>query len=208
MHSETSRPDSVTRLDRRGFCKLTAGFMLPGSVTTALAQSTRPPVFRTKQAQYTEFSPRPDVSGTVLTRADGRMTTIGAYRGKAILLPLWASWCPPCRRELPVFEQLQALARRERFSVLPLALDTNPATAVSFIQKLGLARLLTFVDPEGTVASGPQSLRQAPFAIYGMPMAYIIDRQGRNAGYLVGEAQWDSGPALDLLRYYGQSDTA
>jgi thiol-disulfide isomerase/thioredoxin len=208
MQRKTSRPDSISRLDRRRFCKLAASLVLPASAPAALGQSRQPPPFRTTQSQYTEFSPRPDVSGTVLVRADGRTTTIGAYRGKAILLPLWASWCPPCRRELPVFERLQALARRERFSVLPLALDTNPATAVSFVQKLGLARLVTFVDPEGAVASGPQSRRQAPFAIYGMPMAYIIDRQGRNAGYLVGEAPWDSGSALDLLRYYGQSDMA
>lgn len=208
MQSKPHGPETGAGLDRRQMCGLAAGLVLPLAAPAALSQSRRPPPFRTTQAQFTELSPRPDVSETVLTRADGRAVTIRAYRGKALLLPFWASWCPPCRRELPIFERLQALARRERFSVLPLALDSNPATALGFIQKLGLARLDTFVDPEGTVASGPQSLRQAPFAIYGMPMAYIIDRQGRNAGYLVGEAPWDSGPALDLLRHYGQSDNA
>lgn len=208
MQCKPHGPGTGPMLDRRRICGLAAGLVLPLCAPVAFGQSRRPPAFRTAQAQFTEFSPRADVSGTVLTRADGRAIPLRAYRGKALLLPFWASWCPPCRRELPVFERLQALARRERFSVLPLALDSNPATALAFLKKLGLARLDTFVDPEGAVASGPQSLRPAPFAIYGMPMAYIIDRQGRNAGYLVGEAPWDSGPALDLLRYYGQSDTA
>ncbi|MFJ5369495.1 TlpA disulfide reductase family protein [Bosea sp. CER48] len=137
-----------------------------------------------------------------ITDLGGRSRPLSAYRGKAVLLNFWASWCPPCRRELPILQRLQARAGREPFVVLPVSLDKSPATVKAYLQRLGLSELSTFIDTDGSVASGPKSTKPTPFALYGMPMTYILDREARSVGYLVGEADWNSPAGLELLRFY------
>ena len=73
------------------------------------------------------------------------------------LVNFWASWCPPCRRELPILRRLQAKAAREPFVVSPVSLDKSVATVRTYLDRLGLADLATFIDAEGVVASGPKS---------------------------------------------------
>ena len=138
----------------------------------------------------------------MLTDLAGRRKPLSAYRGKAVLLNFWASWCPPCRRELPILRRLQARAAREPFVVLPVSLDKSAATVTAYLKRLGLADLSTFIDAEGVVASGPKSAEPTPFPLYGMPMTYVLDREARSVGYLVGEADWDSPAGLELLRFY------
>jgi hypothetical protein len=103
---------------------------------------------------------------------------------------------------LPILRRLQAKAAREAFVVAPVSLDKSPATVTAYLKRLGLADLSTFIDATGTVASGPKSTEPTPFALYGLPMTYLLDRETRSVGYLVGEADWDSPAALKLLRYY------
>ena len=138
----------------------------------------------------------------MLTDLAGRRKPLSAYRGKAVLLNFWASWCPPCRRELPILRRLQARAAREPFVVLPVSLDKSAATVTAYLKRLGLADLSTFIDAEGVVASGPKSAEPTPFPLYGMPMTYVLDREARSVGYLVGQADWDSPAGLELLRFY------
>jgi len=128
-----------------------------------------------------------------------------AYRGKAVLLAFWASWCPPCRRELPILHRLQKQAKSEPFVIVPVSLDRDAATAAAYLQRLRLDRFTTFIDTEGEVASGPKSKVPTPFPLYGMPMSYVIDARGRSGGYLTGEADWSAQDALALLRFYARS---
>ncbi len=162
----------------------------------------KPPLFTGPSSQFVQLDPPEEAGSLVLTDLAGRTRPLSAYRGKVVLLNFWASWCPPCRRELPILRRLQAKAAREAFVVAPVSLDKSPATVTAYLKRLGLADLSTFIDATGTVASGPKSTEPTPFALYGLPMTYLLDRETRSVGYLVGEADWDSPAALKLLRYY------
>ena len=117
----------------------------------------------------------------VLRDLTGARRTLASYRGKAVLLAFWASWCPPCRRELPILHRLQTQAKSEPFVVVPVSLDRDAATASAYLRRLGLDGFASFIDTEGEVASGPKSTVATPFPLYGMPMSYVIDAAGAAA---------------------------
>lgn len=193
-------PDATLPPTRRQALALT--LLSSMAATPALAQ---PPRFAGPASQFVQIDPPEEAGSLVLTDLAGRTKPLSAYRGKAVLLNFWASWCPPCRRELPILQRLQAKAAHEPFVVLPVSLDTSVATVTTYLKRLGLADLATFIDATGTVASGPKSTQPTPFALYGLPMTYVLDREARSVGYLVGEADWDSPAGLELLRFYAQA---
>lgn len=166
------------------------------------AQERYPPPFATPHTQFTVLDPREEVGHIVLRDLAGARRTLASYRGKSVLLAFWASWCPPCRRELPILHRLQAQARKEAFIVAPVSLDRDAAIAAAYLRRLGLESFASFVDADGEAASGPRSRAATPFPLYGMPMSYVIDASGRSAGYLTGEADWGTPEALALLRFY------
>ena len=169
------------------------------------AASRQPPHFAGPSSQFVQIDPPEEAGSLVLTDLAGKTRALSAYRGKAVLLNFWASWCPPCRRELPILRRLQTKSAREPFVVVPVSLDKSVAIVRTYLDRLGLADLKTFIDAEGTVASGPQSAKPTPFPLYGMPMTYLLDREARSVGYLVGEADWASPEGLELLRFHGRA---
>ncbi|MCZ8043108.1 MAG: TlpA disulfide reductase family protein [Beijerinckiaceae bacterium] len=178
------------------------GAVQPGRVAAA---DPYPPPFSTPHAQFTVLDPREEAGHIALRDLEGRRRTLAAYRGKAVLLAFWASWCPPCRRELPILHRLQNQAKSEPFVVVPVSLDRDAATAAAYIRRLRLDGFSSFIDTGGEVASGPKSKVATPFPLYGMPMSYVIDAKGRSGGYLTGEADWSASDALALLRFYARS---
>ncbi|OYX00116.1 MAG: hypothetical protein B7Z14_09955 [Bosea sp. 32-68-6] len=153
-----------------------------GGLPPAEAADPYPPPFSTPHAQFTVLDPREEAGHIALRDLGGRRRMLAAYRGKAVLLAFWASWCPPCRRELPILHRLQAQVKSEPFVIVPVSLDRAAATAAVFLQRLGLDGFTTFIDTEGEVASGPKSKVPTPFSLYGMPMSYVIDARGRSGG--------------------------
>nr|WP_052232359.1 TlpA disulfide reductase family protein [Methylobacterium sp. ZNC0032] len=174
-------------------------------MASAPAAARQPPRFAGPSSQFIQIDPPEEAGSLVVTDLAGRTRPLSAYRGKAVLLNFWASWCPPCRRELPILRRLQAKATREPFVVIPVSLDKSVATVRAYLDRLGLADLASFIDAEGVVASGPKSVKPTPFPLYGMPMTYLLDRETRSVGYLVGEADWTSPAGLELLRFYGRA---
>jgi thiol-disulfide isomerase/thioredoxin len=174
---------------------------VPPSGTRA-APKRHPPPFRTPYAQFTSLDPREDAGHITLRNLAGASRTLASFREKVVLLAFWASWCPPCRRELPILHRLQMQARNQPFVVAPVSLDRDVSTPTMFIRRLGLDGFHSFIDTEGEVASGPKSKVATPFPLYGMPMSYVIDAQGRSGGYLIGEADWSAPEAIALLRFY------
>ncbi|WP_336810540.1 TlpA family protein disulfide reductase [Bosea sp. MMO-172] len=177
--------------------------LAPLAATPAAAR--QPPRFAGPSSQFIQIDPPEEAGSLVLTDLAGKTRPLSAYRGKAVLLNFWASWCPPCRRELPILRRLQARAAREPFVVVPVSLDKSVVTVRAYLDRLGLADLTTFIDAEGMVASGPKSAKPTPFPLYGMPMTYLLDREARSVGYLVGEADWTSPEGLELLRFHGRA---
>lgn len=122
---------------------------------------------------------------------EGRARSLADFRGRVILLNLWATWCPPCREEMPALDRLNARLGSNRFQVLTLALD-SPAKVQVFLQQIQAATLPPYVDAQGTALSR--------LGVSSVPTTLLIDAQGREVGRLSGAAAWDEPAAVDLIR--------
>jgi len=132
-----------------------------------------------------------------LTFADGngREMTMEAFEGQMVLLNIWATWCVPCREEMPSLDRLQAKLGGPDFRVVPLSIDREGLPAVeAFYQELGLKNLGIYVDQTGR-ASGK-------LGAAGIPTTLLVDREGRELGRTVGPAEWDSDTVVQFLNKY------
>jgi thiol-disulfide isomerase/thioredoxin len=110
-----------------------------------------------------------------------------------VLVNLWATWCAPCKREMPSLDRLQAKLGGADFAVLPISLDrTGPEKPRQFLAANGLKNLDLFLDSGNTLM---QAMR-AP----GLPLSVLIDRQGREIARLAGPAEWDGAEAETMIR--------
>jgi len=169
----------------------------------ALEPANDPPLFQTNVSQFILFDPPLAVPAIRLQRIDGALIDLASFRGKAILLNFWATWCPACQRELPMLDELQGVMLSEPLEIIAVSVDKAGSTAVQpFVKRLNIKRLRPYLDPIGEIAKSAGEEGPAPFALYGLPITYIISRHGLIAGYLAGEADWMSAAARTLLRYY------
>jgi thiol-disulfide isomerase/thioredoxin len=128
--------------------------------------------------------------------ADGKPRTLGEFRGRTILLNLWATWCVPCRKEMPALDALQAKLGGDRFEVVAINIDTrNLERPKAWLREVGITRLGYYADPSAKVF---QDLKAAGKAI-GMPTTLLIDPQGCELGALAGPAEWASDDAVKLI---------
>jgi thiol-disulfide isomerase/thioredoxin len=119
--------------------------------------------------------------------------TLGDFRGRVILLNIWATWCVPCREEMPALDRLQAELGGEEFLVIPLSIDRGGGAAVKrFYEELKLEKLGIYVDPSGRGSRG--------LALPGVPTTLLIDREGREVGRKMGAAEWDSPQVVALVQ--------
>ena len=128
---------------------------------------------------------------------EGKERTLAEWRGKVVLLNLWATWCLPCRKEMPALDRLQKeLGSGEfsgKFEVVALSVDRKGLEASKkFLDDTKVERLALYVDP---TARANTELRAV-----GLPVTLLIDPQGREIGRLLGPAEWDGEDALRLIR--------
>lgn len=122
----------------------------------------------------------------------GQELTLANWKGKVVLLNLWATWCLPCRKEMPALERLQTQLGSDRFEVVAVSVDrTGVAGARKFLDDTRIEKLALYADPTARMAS---SLRAA-----GLPATLLIDQEGREVGRLLGPAEWDSADAQKLI---------
>jgi thiol-disulfide isomerase/thioredoxin len=122
----------------------------------------------------------------------GKERTIADWRGKVVLLNLWATWCLPCRREMPALDRLQGEMGSDRFQVVAVAVDrTGLAGARKFLDDAKAGKLALYADPTARMAA---TLRAA-----GLPATLLLDREGREIGRLLGPAEWDGEDARRLI---------
>jgi thiol-disulfide isomerase/thioredoxin len=132
----------------------------------------------------------PDVA---FTDGEGRDRNLGEWRGKVVLVNLWATWCAPCKLEMPSLDRLQAKLGGADFAVLPISLDrTGAEKPRQFLASNGLKNLDLFLDRGSTLM---QTLR-----VPGLPLSVLVDRQGREIARLAGPAEWDSAEAETMIR--------
>lgn len=122
----------------------------------------------------------------------GKRRTLADFRGRHVLLNVWATWCVPCRLEMPSLDRLQVKLGGPKFIVLALSVDSGGAPAVSkFYAELGLKALDIFVDRSLQVNS---ALR-----ILGLPSTVLLDAEGREIARHIGPAEWDSPGLVDSI---------
>ena len=125
--------------------------------------------------------------------ANGRPRTLADYRGKVVLLNIWATWCAPCREEMPALDRLQAQVGGPAFQVLAVSVDQQgPAIARRFLAEIGVKSLDFYIDRSARAAFR----LNAP----GLPVTLLIDREGREVGRKLGAAEWDSPEVVADLR--------
>ncbi len=157
--------------------------------------SDHPTELRNARNQFTHLKPQRPAPLMPILAEDGSLLDLGRLRGKLILLNFWATWCPPCIDELPALDHLQALLRNDPFAVVALSIDEGDIDIpVSFVRRLGLRSLSVYQDLTGRAKDA--------FPLYGLPITYLIDRDGLVIGYIVGAAKWDSPEAMKFLNHY------
>lgn len=125
----------------------------------------------------------------------GQPRSLKDWQGRVVLLNLWATWCAPCRKEMPALAALQKELGSAGFEVVALAVDRAGAEAAQkFLVSAKATDLALYIDP---TARGATALNAV-----GMPTTLLLDRQGREIGRLTGAAEWDSADAKRLIRHY------
>jgi thiol-disulfide isomerase/thioredoxin len=128
--------------------------------------------------------------------ADGHDRTLADWRGRTVLLNLWATWCVPCRREMPALDALQALLGGADFEVVAVDIDTRDADKPrAFLKDIGISHLAYFSDPSAKVFQDLKSIGRA----FGMPTTIIVNRAGCEIGNMAGPAEWASDDGVKLV---------
>lgn len=124
--------------------------------------------------------------------AEKATRTIAEKKGKVVLLNLWATWCGPCREEMPSLDRLQQSMGSDKFEVVAVSVDKNGYdTARKFLDGVGIKSLAFYSDPTGRAPSQVKAI--------GMPATLLVDAEGREIGRLMGPADWDSPDAKRLI---------
>jgi len=125
--------------------------------------------------------------------AGGRQRTLADWRGKVVLLNLWATWCIPCRKEMPALDALQKALGSDKFEVVAVSVDRKGLEASrKFLDEAQIERLGLYVDASARMA--------ATLRAVGLPATLLLDKEGREIGRLLGPAEWDSEDAKRLIR--------
>src|SRR6516225_9402631 len=128
--------------------------------------------------------------------AEGKPKKLSDWRGKTVLVNLWATWCVPCRKEMPALEGLQTKLKGPNFEVVAINIDTrDPEKPKKFLQDANLTSLGYFNDQKAAVFQELKSIGRA----LGMPTSVLVDGQGCEIGTIAGPAQWDSEDAVKLI---------
>lgn len=136
-----------------------------------------------------ENGPAPEVS--VLALKGGVPVQLSSLKGKVVLLNFWATWCPPCREEIPSMMKLNSAMAGKPFQMIAVSIDEGGVAAIdSFFSSSGLS-LPAYTDPEGKAAKA--------YGITGVPETFIIDKKGVIVKKVVGGLAWDSAEVAGFL---------
>jgi len=122
----------------------------------------------------------------------GQARSLADFRGRVVLLNLWATWCGPCRKEMPSLDRVQKQLGGPGFEVVALSIDQNLDPVRGFYQKYGIKSLALYIDPSGEATT--------TLATVGVPTTLLVDRDGREVWRHVGPAEWDAPPLIDAIR--------
>lgn len=149
---------------------------------------------RTGDMQKLAFHAEPkDMARVGFLDVNGNKTNLDVYKGKVVLLNIWATWCPPCRAEMPSIDALQAELGGDDFAVVTIAMGRNPVEAIKkFFADTNIKHLPILRDPK-------QKFSRAN-GIFGLPTTIILNTEGQEIARMPGDADWHSKEAVTLLK--------
>jgi thiol-disulfide isomerase/thioredoxin len=137
-------------------------------------------------------APRP-VPDLRFIDGDARPRSLAEFRGRVVLLNIWATWCVPCRQEMPALDRLQARLGGPDFEVVALSIDRDGLPKVTrFYEELGLEALRIYVATDSDL--------MAKLGAVGVPLTLLVDRNGMERWRRLGPAEWDQPEIVDLIR--------
>lgn len=157
---------------------------------TTTAKSAEPVSTMAAFVRKSEPQPLPDIT---IQDTNGNDVKLSSFKGKTILLNLWATWCQPCREEMPALNRLQQALGGDKFEVVALSLDRGGLEASrKFLDEVNAHDVHLYTD-----ASMKQGLE---LKLVGMPTSILINKDGLEVGRLAGPAEWDSEAAKKLIK--------
>ncbi len=128
------------------------------------------------------------------TNATGKLVNFEHYKGKVVIVNLWATWCPPCVRELPALHRLTQTLNADQFVLLPISIDADAAIVKPFLAEIGLSAFNSYFDPQ-------QDLRDV-FPLDTIPATFILNEQGELVAYVRSYVDWDDKNAVAFLTQF------
>ncbi len=157
----------------------------PSSVSRELAKGAL--------AAFLVKSERKPVADSAFQDGNGKPLKLSQWRGRVALVNLWATWCGPCRKEMPDLAELQKELGSDQFEVVAISVDKKGVEAsAAFLKETGAENLKLYVEPSLTILNDLQAI--------GLPATVLIDRQGNEIGRLLGPADWASPEAKTLIK--------
>ncbi|WP_297528692.1 peroxiredoxin family protein [Thiohalobacter sp.] len=163
-------------------------WLLPALLTAAALMAAQPPAF---EPTLKAAEPRPDAPDFALPDMDGRVHRLSDYRGKVVILNFWATWCPPCRREMPSMQRAWHKIRNEGIMMLAVNVGETEDTVFQFMGDYPMDFPVLF-DHDGSVSEA--------WPMLALPTTFVIDPEGRIAYRAVGGREWDDDRLLDPVR--------
>jgi thiol-disulfide isomerase/thioredoxin len=172
-------------MKRRASIGITTAWLMLAPAPVAFAQQP-PPNF--------VLHPKPQRIAMIAFEDDrARAQSIDDFKGKIVLLNIWATWCSPCRQEMPALDRLQGTLGGPDFTVVALSIDRKGIEAVrKFYAEVGVRNLAIHLDSAG------KSIRE--LATVGVPTTLLLDRKGCELGRIAGPAEWDSAQTVEFLK--------
>lgn len=160
-------------------------------VATAVGEAARGEV-----AAMLAADPPRDLSTLAFNGADGAPMTLADLSGRTVLVNLWATWCAPCRAEMPALDRLEREMGGESFEVVAINVDTGTdEKPKAFLDEIGVTALGYYRDATMGVFN---DLKRRGLAV-GLPITLLVDREGCMIGHMNGPAEWDSADAMRLI---------
>ena len=161
---------------------------------TALADFASIEALRDGDMKKLNFHSTPKaVEPPALVDIDDQPVSLSEHDGKIVLLNFWATWCAPCRAEMPSLNALQEQLGGDDFAVVTVATGHNPKPGINrFFDETDITVLPKWRDPKQTFARA--------MGVLGLPVTVILDRDGQEIARLIGDAHWDSDSAVSIIQ--------
>ena len=130
-----------------------------------------------------------------LATPKGQKVKLSDQRGKLVFINFWATWCPPCREEMPAMQRLWERQKDNGLVILAISLDSDPSVVPSFVKNHGFT-FTVLVDPTMESANA--------YGVRALPASFIVDRQGVVTGLALGPRSWDNNAANSLFEGLGR----